>query len=50
MTGVRLALNRPERDEWVWLEGVQMMHDGQSGKSVEILVRASFFSPYRADR
>ncbi|MEO3923885.1 hypothetical protein ABGB07_08485 [Micromonosporaceae bacterium B7E4] len=50
VTGVRLALNRPERDEWVWLEGVQMMHDGQSGKSVQILVRASLLSPYRTDR
>lgn len=50
VTGVRLALNRPERDEWIWLEGVQMMHDGQSGKATQILVRASFLAPHSSGR
>lgn len=47
VTGVRLVLNRPERDEWVWLEGVKIMQDGQSGDAAQILVRASLLSPER---
>jgi len=50
VTGVRMVLNRPERNEWVWLEGVKIMHDGQSGDTAQILVRASFLSPDRRDR
>jgi hypothetical protein len=31
VTGVRLVTNRPEQVEWVWVEGVKIMHDGGSG-------------------
>ena len=41
VTGVRLVANRPEQDEWIWLEGVKITHDGQSGDQAQILVRAS---------
>jgi hypothetical protein len=41
VTGVRLVTNRPERDQWVWLEGVKMLPDGRSGDQTQILVRVS---------
>ncbi|MDW5330809.1 hypothetical protein [Plantactinospora sp. KLBMP9567] len=41
VTGVRLVANRPEQDEWVWLEGVKIGYDGRSGDQAQILVRAS---------
>jgi hypothetical protein len=44
VTGVRLVANRPESNEWVWLEGVKIMHDGQSGDHAQILVRASLLT------
>ncbi|MFI6758812.1 hypothetical protein ACIBF5_06655 [Micromonospora sp. NPDC050417] len=49
VTGVRMALNRPERGEWVWLEGVKMMHDGRSGDQTQILVRASLLPAERPE-
>ncbi|WFE30076.1 hypothetical protein O7623_13200 [Solwaraspora sp. WMMD791] len=44
VTGVRLVTNRPEGHEWIWLEGVKMMHDGRSGDHALVLVRASMFA------
>ncbi|MGW4464086.1 hypothetical protein [Micromonospora sp. NPDC004704] len=41
VTGVRLVANRPERAEWIWLEGVRILPDGHSGNQTQILVRAS---------
>lgn len=49
VTGVRLVLNRPEREEWVWLEGVKIMQDGRSGDQTQILVRASLLPVVRAE-
>jgi hypothetical protein len=45
VTGVRLVTNRPEHEEWVWLEGVKIMYDGRSGAQAQILVRASLLAP-----
>ncbi|MFV2020614.1 hypothetical protein [Micromonospora sp. LOL_023] len=30
--------------EWIWQEGVKMMHDGWSGDRVLVLVRALMFA------
>jgi hypothetical protein len=49
VTAVRLVLNRPEREEWVWLEGVKIMQDGRSGDQTQILVRASLLPVVRAE-
>lgn len=45
LTGVRLVTNRPESNEWVYLEGVKIMHDGTSGEHALVLVRASRLRP-----
>lgn len=50
VTGVRLVANRPEQNEWVWLEGVKIMHDGQSGDHTQILVRASLLAVFGVRR
>lgn len=49
VTGVRLVLNRPEREEWVWLEGVKIMQDGRFGAQTQILVRASLLPVVRVE-
>jgi hypothetical protein len=45
LTGVRLVTNRPESEEWIWLEGVKLTHDGSSGDHALILARASLLKP-----
>ncbi|GIG90924.1 hypothetical protein [Plantactinospora endophytica] len=45
VTGVRLVANRPEQHEWVWLEGVKILHDGRSGDQAQILVPARLLAP-----
>lgn len=45
LTGVRLVTNRPESDEWIWLEGVKLAQDGSSGDHALILARASLLRP-----
>ncbi|GIG90930.1 hypothetical protein Pen02_58660 [Plantactinospora endophytica] len=49
VTGVRLVANRPEQYEWVWLEGVKIMHDGRSGDQAQILVRACLLAPVASE-
>ncbi|MER7167290.1 hypothetical protein ABT336_14620 [Micromonospora sp. NPDC000207] len=41
VTGVRLVLNRPERDEWVWVEGIKIGDTSGQGTQTQILIRAS---------
>jgi hypothetical protein len=45
LTGVRMVTNRPEREGWIWLEGVKLMPDGSSGDHALILARASKLRP-----
>ncbi|MDG4828205.1 hypothetical protein O7627_02660 [Solwaraspora sp. WMMD1047] len=50
VTGVRLVANRPESNEWVWLEGVKILQDGRSGDQAQILVRACLLAADQARR
>ncbi|MEQ4306236.1 hypothetical protein ABNF97_33455 [Plantactinospora sp. B6F1] len=50
VTGVRLVANRPEQDEWVWLEGVKIGQDGRSSDWARILVRGSLLAVPRQHR
>jgi hypothetical protein len=45
VTGVRLVTNRPERDRWVWLEGLKVRPDGRLGDQTQILVRVDQLEP-----
>ncbi|MEO3776136.1 hypothetical protein ABGB16_04605 [Micromonospora sp. B11E3] len=44
VTGVRMVLNRPEREQWVWVEGNKLSPDGCRGPQTQILVRATLLS------
>ncbi|MDI5936717.1 MULTISPECIES: hypothetical protein [Micromonospora] len=45
VTGVRLVVNRPPHDEWIWVEGVKLSRSGRRGAQTQILVRASKLPP-----
>ncbi|KIR63556.1 MULTISPECIES: hypothetical protein [Micromonospora] len=45
VTGVRLVVNRPPHDEWIWVEGVKLSPSGRRGPQTQILVRASKLPP-----
>ncbi|WP_320068090.1 hypothetical protein [Micromonospora sp. RTGN7] len=45
VTGVRLVVNRPPHDEWIWVEGVRLGPSGRRGPQTQILVRASMLLP-----
>ncbi|MET9301910.1 hypothetical protein [Micromonospora aurantiaca] len=46
VTGVRLVLNRPEREEWIWVEGTKVAPRNQRGERTQILVPIRLFSPH----
>ncbi|MER5702400.1 hypothetical protein ABT023_10685 [Micromonospora sp. NPDC002296] len=50
VTGVRLVLNRPPHNEWLWVEGFRLGPSGRQGPQSQILVRGSSFLPDRAAR
>ncbi|GGM10294.1 hypothetical protein [Micromonospora yangpuensis] len=50
VTGVRLVSNRPECDEWVWVEGFKLDATGRRGPQTQILVRAALLPARVADR
>ncbi|MFI6131024.1 hypothetical protein [Micromonospora sp. NPDC051141] len=45
VTGVRLVLNRPEHEQWIWVEGTKVVPRDQRGEYTQILVPARLFSP-----
>ncbi|WP_405114444.1 hypothetical protein OG559_09675 [Micromonospora sp. NBC_01405] len=45
VTGVRLVVNRPPHDEWIWVEGVRLSPSGRRGPQTQILVHASKLLP-----
>ncbi|MFV2013366.1 MULTISPECIES: hypothetical protein [unclassified Micromonospora] len=45
LTGVRLITNRPESDEWIWLEGVKLNRDGTWGDHALVMARAALLAP-----
>ncbi|MDG4764787.1 hypothetical protein O7632_11820 [Solwaraspora sp. WMMD406] len=47
LTGVRLITNRPDSDEWIWLEGLKLNLDGTWGDHALVMARASLLA---ADR
>ncbi|GIJ08107.1 hypothetical protein ACFFMR_30835 [Micromonospora andamanensis] len=38
VTGVRLVLNRPEREQWIWVEGTKVNPRHQRGERTQVLV------------
>ncbi|GHJ17978.1 MULTISPECIES: hypothetical protein [unclassified Micromonospora] len=45
VTGVRLVLNRPEREQWIWVEGIKAAPRSQRGKHTQVLVPVRLFAP-----
>ena len=45
VTGVRLVVNRPECEQWIWVEGIKLSPGGCRGPQAQILVRASLLPP-----
>ncbi|WP_435125495.1 hypothetical protein [Micromonospora tulbaghiae] len=50
VTGVRLVLNRPEREEWIWVEGTKVAPRNQRGERTQILVPIRLFAPHGPTR
>ncbi|WP_172967866.1 hypothetical protein [Micromonospora sp. WMMA2032] len=50
VTGVRLVLNRPEREEWIWVEGTKVAPRNQRGERTQILVPIRLFAPLGPSR
>ncbi|MGC4886369.1 hypothetical protein [Micromonospora sp. DT227] len=46
MTGVRLVLNRPEREQWIWVEGIKVAPRNRRGEHTQILVPVRLFTPH----
>ncbi|MBQ1027657.1 hypothetical protein [Micromonospora sp. C95] len=45
VTGVRLVLNRPEREQWIWVEGTKVTPRHQHGERTQVLVPTRLFAP-----
>ncbi|MFG2064788.1 hypothetical protein ACGFIK_25610 [Micromonospora sp. NPDC048871] len=45
VTGVRLVLNRPEREQWIWVEGTKVTPPHQRGERTQVLVPTRLFAP-----
>ncbi|WP_162854380.1 hypothetical protein [Verrucosispora sp. SN26_14.1] len=45
VTGVRLVLNRPEREQWIWVEGAKVTPRHQRGERTQVLVPTRLFTP-----
>ncbi|MER7330951.1 MULTISPECIES: hypothetical protein [unclassified Micromonospora] len=45
VTGVRLVVNRPTHEQWIWVEGMRLSPSGRRGPQAQILVRASLLPP-----
>ncbi|MBQ1051622.1 hypothetical protein KBX50_24530 [Micromonospora sp. C51] len=50
VTGVRLVLNRPEREQWIWVEGTKVTPRHQHGERTQVLVPTRLLAPKDAAR
>ncbi|MEV5211649.1 hypothetical protein AB0K35_29655 [Micromonospora sp. NPDC053740] len=50
VTGIRLVVNRPAHEPWIWVEGMRLSPSGARGPQAQILVRASLLRPEGSTR